>query len=142
MSLLIVKLYQSYKLKGDPNPEMKITGYLAVVLYFATCCIVLPLIEIINLKILDDDLKLNRAVWVITSLVIFYLYYRLIYRYLFANRRMKTLEKKYKAFHIPIFLLYLIVLLLPVLLMLFGPTLTVLLTGGEILGNRITGVFE
>lgn len=142
MTLLIVKLYQLYKRKGDPNPEMKITGYLAMVMYFATWCIILPVVEIVNLKFLDNNLKPGRAVWVITSLIILYVYYRMVYRNLFTNKHMKTLEKKYKAYHIPIFLLYTIVILLPVFLMLFGPTLAILLTGGEILGNRITGLFE
>jgi hypothetical protein len=142
MILLIVRLYRSYRLKGDPNPEMKITGYLAMVLYFITWCIILPLIEVINLKFPNNNLKFDRAVWVITSLVISYFYYRVIYKYLFTYKRMKVWEKRYKAFYIPTFLLYTVVILLPVLLMLLGPTLAVLLTGGEILGNKVTGVLE
>ena len=141
MTLLIVKLYQFYKRNGDPNPEMKITGYLAVVLYFATWCIVLPLTEIINKKVMDDHLKPDRAVWVIISFVIFYLYFKMVDRYLFTQKHMQTLEKKYKASQMSTFLLFTLVILLPVLLMLFGPVLAVLLTGGEILGNKITGVF-
>ncbi|RYG01052.1 MAG: hypothetical protein EOO07_34685 [Chitinophagaceae bacterium] len=142
MLLLIGKLYQSYKRQGDPNAEMKITGYFAMVLYFATWCIILPLFEIIKVTFFGVNLKPHRVIWVISSFVLFYLFYRLVYKYLFAKKHMTSLEKRYKNYHIPTFLLYLVVVLIPVLLLLLGPTLAVLLTGGEILGNRITGVFE
>jgi hypothetical protein len=142
MNLLIVKLYQSYKRKGDPNPEMKVTTYLTLVLYFVTWCIALPAIEIISLRFYDDNLKIDRTVLTVGTLLICYLYYKQAFKYLFYKNKMKTLGEKYKSTHVPTPLLYLIVILIPVFLMLLGPTLAVMLTGGEIFGNRITGLLE
>ena len=130
MNSIIVNLYQLYKRKGDPNPEMKITGYLTLVLYLATWCSVILSIEIISLKFYNNNLKPHSVTFIFGSLLSWYFYYKQVFKVLFKSGRMKALEEKYKATHIPASLLYFIVIFAPIFLLTFGAALTVFLTGG------------
>jgi len=139
MNLLLVKLYEEYKRKGDPNPEMKLTAYLTLVYLFLFFCIFLPTSEVVSDLYFGGNLKINSNVLVFILLSTAYIVYKFTYKRLFKEGKIRQLSKRYSTTTFPRVLLYLIVIVLPISLMLFGATLTILITGGEMFGYTYKG---
>jgi hypothetical protein len=139
MNLLLVKLYEEYKRKGDPNPEMKLTAYLTLVYIFLFFCIFLPTSEVVSDLYFGGNLKINSNVLLFFLLSTGFIVYKLTYKRLFIKGKIRQLSKLYSKTRIPRVLLYLIVVMLPISLMLLGATLTVLITGGQMFGYAYKG---
>jgi hypothetical protein len=139
MNLLLVKLYEEYMRKGDPNPEMKLTAYLTLVYIFLFFCIFLPTSELVSDLYFGGNLKINSSVLLLILLSTAFIVYKLTYKRLFKKGKIRQLRKKYSATKLPRVLLYLIVIMLPISLILLGATLTVFISGGEMFGYSYKG---
>jgi hypothetical protein len=142
MKLLISKIYGLYKRNGNPNPEFKLVVYLAMILYLVSWCILMLCFSVIDFYYFDKKAKLNSIVIIGVSLFVGWMLYKLLFKALIKQRRLKRWETMYSNVSVSSLLLYLILILLPLLLLLLGPVLATWLTGGEILGHRINGLLE
>lgn len=78
MNLLLVKLYEEYKRKGDPNPEMKLTAYLTLVYIFLFFCIFLPTSELVSHLYFGEKLKINSNILLAILLSTGFIVYKLL----------------------------------------------------------------
>ena len=141
MNFIFAKLYEEYIRKNDPA-KFNITLYISVVYLFLTFAFLLPVKTFVDKKIYADQIHYEKSTIMIAVFGLLAVVTYLVYYIYIKKNYIETLTKKYETHKINKAILYLIVVLTPVTLMLIAGTITVCLNGGEVLGNKIHGLFE
>ena len=141
MNFLIAQLYNTYKRSGAGNPEFRVRIYLLVLTYAGLLSLFIPSFDITNLFVFDGKLKIN-LIWLIGFSIIFLYLLNHRYKKLFNKERLMELHTKYKLKPWPSPIVYITSIITYLLVLFLGPILSVLLTGGEILGEKIHGLLR
>ncbi|PSR56173.1 hypothetical protein AHMF7605_23040 [Adhaeribacter arboris] len=139
MDFFFAKLFEEYKKKKEPA-ELNITLYISFFYFLLLFSIYLPVSEVVNKLCFNNSLAYDKSVLTITIFCILGLLIYIVYKKYIRNKHIYDLVKKYKGKRINKFILYSLIVLLPLIIFLIGPTVTVLLKGGKFLGCEFNGL--
>jgi len=141
MNFIFAKLYEEYVRKDDV-PSESITTYISLIYLFVAFDILLPVKTLIDKKIFNNQIDYERSTITIVVFALAASIYFIVRKIYVRNKFILKLVDRYKERKINKILLNVIIVLTPVTLLLLGATITVFLTGGEILGKEISGLIK
>lgn len=141
MNFIFAKLFEQYKKKNE-SPVFSITLYISIVYFFLLFTFLLPISEVLKLKYFGEAVKYNKGtlMFIIFSVFAFITY--LVYNKYIKKKTIYQLINKYREKKINKFMLYTIVMLMPVFFLFIGATITILLKGGKIVNWQIEGIIQ
>ncbi|MFD3002596.1 hypothetical protein ACFS7Z_19655 [Pontibacter toksunensis] len=140
MNFYFAKLFEEYKRKNDPA-EFNITLYISVFYFFLLFGFYLPVSVVVKKLFLSGSFSYNQTVLITTTLSVFVIIVFIVYSKYIKKKYIFELVKKYRGRRMSRFILYILICLLPLFFLLAGATVTVLLSGGKILGSEFKGLF-
>jgi SNF family Na+-dependent transporter len=141
MNLVFAKLYEEYIRKKE-SARYKITIYISIFYFLLAITILLPVKTFLDNNVFKNQIHNEKLIVIIGVFGLLGIITFLVYLFYIRNNYIHKLTEKHKCRKIHKVFLYLIVVLTPVTLLLLAGTITVFLNGGEILGNKIIGLFE
>jgi hypothetical protein len=142
MNFIFAKLFEQYKRKKNESPVFSITLYISIVYFFLLLAFLLPVSEVLKPLYFQENVKYNKDAVMLIIFSVFLLITYLVYNKYIKKRKINKLTIKYQDQKINKFMLYLLVIMMPVFLLILGGTITVLLKGGKILNWQIEGILN
>ena len=142
MNFIFAKLFEQYKRKKKESPVFSITLYISIVYFFLLLAFLLPVSEVLKPLYFQENVKYNKDAVMLIIFSVFLLITYLVYNKYIKKRKINKLTIKYQDQKINKFMLYLLVIMMPVFLLILGGTITVLLKGGKILNWQIEGILN
>ena len=140
--LLIAKIHELFTKQNTSTASVSTTCWLSAVALTGTIALLMPMVCAIDFYYFDGYLKIGRVPCTATCLLFGYLYYKYIDRQLFRKNKIGQLVNKHRDRNIPAVLLYVMIVILPIFLICVGATITTLLFGGQIWGERVIGILK
>jgi hypothetical protein len=140
MNFIFAKLFEQYQKKNE-SPVFSITLYISIVYFFLLSTFLLPISEVLKLKYFGEEVKNKGTLMFIIFSALAFITYLVYYKYI-KKKTIYKLINKYREKKINKFMLYTIVMFMPVFFLFIGATITILLKGGKIVNWQIEGIIQ